>query len=96
MQLGSEKCFRRQYLCPSQGQFFGDPGSFVEFFDPLHGSQEICAQNNVAPFGPMVIWRVLATFSCEAGCDIYDDALDAGVPPIPVLIRRKPLDVSDD
>ena len=96
MQLGSEKCFRRQYLCPSQGQFFGDPGSFVEFFDPLHGSQEICAQNNVATFGPMVIWRVLATFSCDAGCDIYDDALDAGVPPIPVLIRRKPLDVSDD
>ena len=85
-----EECWREHYLCPSQGRFFGDRGSFVDFFDPLRGGEEYCAQNNVAPFGPMVIWRVLSTFSCEGGCDIYNDAIDAGVPPIPVMIRRNP------
>ena len=85
---GPELCFRRHHLCPSQGRFFGDPGSFVDFFDPLSGGEEFCAQNSIAPYGPMVIWRLLSTFNCERGCDIYDDAIDAGVPHIPVLIRR--------
>lgn len=85
-----EQCWRHRYVCPSQGRFFGDRGSFVEFFDPLRGGEEYCVTNNIAPFGPMVVWRVLSNFNCEEGCDIYDDVLEEGVTSIPVLIRRDP------
>ena len=89
-----EKCFRSIHLCPSQGRFFGDHGSFVDFFDPLNGGEARCARNCIPPFGPVVIWRVLSTFTCERGCDLYDDAIDVGVPPTPVVIR--PATLADD
>ena len=91
-----QECLRHRYLCPSQGRFFGDRRSMVEFFDPLRGGEEFCAQNSVVPFGPMVVWRVLSTFTCERGCDIYDDALDAEPSAIPVMIRRNPFDEGMD
>lgn len=85
-----EECWRHRFLCPAQGRFFGDRGSFVDYFDPLRGGQEQCSERNIAPFGPIVVWRVLSTFNCEEGCDLYDDAIDAGILPIPVVVRRSP------
>lgn len=77
----TEECWRPRYLCPSQGRFFGDRGSFVDFFDPLGGAEEHCNKNGIPPFGPMVVWRLLRTFNCEKGCDLWDDALEAGLRP---------------
>lgn len=83
-----EECWRQRFICPSQGRFFGDQGSFVDYFDPLQGGEQYCSDNSVAPFGPMVVWRVISTFTCEGGCDLYDDAIDAGIPPIPFVTSR--------
>lgn len=86
----SEECWRHLYICPTQGRFFGDKGSFVDFFDPLDGDEQYCVENNIAPFGPMVVWRVMSTFDCDEGCDLYDDVLEEGVTSIPVLFRKDP------
>ena len=85
-----EQCWRHLYICPSQGRYFGDRGSFVDFFDPLTGCEAYCAVRSIAPFGPMIVWRVLSTFNCEEGCDIYDDVLEEGVSSVPVIFRKDP------
>ena len=85
-----EQCWCHLYICPSQGRFFGDRGSFVNFFDPLTGCEAYCAVKSITPFGPMVVWRVLSTFDCEEGCDIYDDVLEDDVTSVPVLFRQDP------
>ncbi|PIL26236.1 hypothetical protein GSI_11991 [Ganoderma sinense ZZ0214-1] len=83
-----EECRRDRFVCPNQGRFFGDKGSMVGYFDPLGADEERCMKNNVAPFGPMVIWRMMTTFECDDGCDYLDEALDHGVASIPVLFRK--------
>ena len=84
-----QECWRHQYICPSQGRFFGDRGSLVDFFDPLAGDETRCEANGVAPFGPMVVWRLVSSFECDDGCD-FDDILEEGVTCIPVLIKKDP------
>ena len=86
----AEECWCHLFICPSQGRYFGDRGSFVEFFDPLNGDEAVCAHNGIAPFGPMVVWRVLSSFDCAEGCDIYDDVLEDTITSIPVLINKDP------
>lgn len=85
-----ERCWRHLYICPAQGRYFGDQGSFIDFFDPLSGGETYCAQRNIPPFGPMIVWRVLSNFDCEKNCDIYDEVLEEGVTYIPVLFRQGP------
>lgn len=85
-----EQCWRHRYICPSQGRYFGDRGSFVDFFDPLSGAETFCVDNNIAPFGPMMVWRLLSTFDCEECCDIHDDVLGEEVTSIPVIMRKDP------
>lgn len=85
-----ERCWRHLYICPSQGRYFGDRGSFVDFFDPLARGEAYCARRNIPPFGPMVVWRVLSNFDCDKNCDIYDDVLENGVTSIPVILRQDP------
>ena len=85
-----EQCWRHLYICPAQGRYFGDQGSFVDFFDPLGRGEAYCAQRNIPPFGPMIVWRVLSNFDCENNCDIYDEVLEEGVTYIPVLFRQGP------
>ena len=87
---GSEECWRHIFICPSQGRYFGDVGSFVDYFDPLDGAEALCVERNIAPFGPMMVWRVMSTFDCAEGCDLYDDVLDEGVTSIPVLFKKDP------
>ncbi|KAI1786380.1 hypothetical protein LXA43DRAFT_898126 [Ganoderma leucocontextum] len=86
----SDYCWRHRYICPSQGRYFGDRGSFVDFFDPLGGDEALCADNNIAPFGPMVVWRIMSTFECDGDCVFYDDVLEEGVTSIPVLFKKDP------
>ena len=85
----AQSCSRRFYTCPSQGRFFGDHGSLVIFFDPLGGDSAYCEEHNIAPFGPMILWRIISSFSCDDGCD-FDDILEEGVTSIPVFIKRDP------
>ena len=50
-----------------------------------------CVENNIAPFGPMVLWRLMTTFYCEYGCVWLDPVMDRHVNTIPVLFRSDPL-----
>ena len=84
-----QECWRHHYICPSQGRFFGDRGSLVDFFDPLGGDEVCCEANGLAPFGPMVVWRLVSSFECDEGCD-FDDILEEGVTSIPVFIKKDP------
>lgn len=85
-----EECWRQQFVCLKQGRYFGDRGSLVGFFDPLGGDEEQCMENNVAPFGPMVIWRIMSTFDCEDGCEYMDEVLEQSVTSVPVLFKKDP------
>ena len=85
----AQSCSRRFYTCPSQGRFFGDRGSLVVFFDSLGGDDAYCEEHNIAPFGPMIVWRIISSFACDDGCD-FDDIIEEGVTSIPVFIRRDP------
>lgn len=86
----AKECWRDRYVCPSQGRYFGDRGSFVDFFDPLGGDEVHCVDNNITPFGPMAIWRVTSTFDCEEGCDYFDEVLEEGVSSVAVLFKKDP------
>ncbi|PIL35249.1 hypothetical protein GSI_03039 [Ganoderma sinense ZZ0214-1] len=54
-----EECWHEKFVCPNQGRFFGNKGSFVGYFDPLDSNEETCVKTNMAPFGPIVIWRII-------------------------------------
>lgn len=86
----SDGCWCHRYVCPSQGRYFGDRGSFVGFFDPLDGDEARCVEDNVAPFGPMAVWRIMSSFSCDDCSDVYADILDEGVTSIPVAFTKDP------
>lgn len=86
----AKECWRDRYVCPSQGRYFGDRGSFVDFFDPLKGDKAHCVEHNITPFGPMAIWRVTSTFDCEEGCDYFDEVLEEGVSSVSVLFKKDP------
>ena len=86
----AEECWRRAYICPKQGRYFGDPGSLVGFLDPLSGDEERCMTKGVAPFGAMVLWRIMSTFECEDGCAYMDEILENGVTSIPVIFKKDP------
>ena len=85
-----EQCFRQFYLCPSQGRYFGDRGSLVNFLDPISRGEDFCARRSIPPYGPMVVWRVLSNFDCERDCVIYNDDIEEpdDISSIPVLFRK--------
>ncbi|PIL26244.1 hypothetical protein GSI_12000 [Ganoderma sinense ZZ0214-1] len=83
-------CWRHRFVCPSQSRYFGDRGSFIEFFDPLGGHEALCAAKNIAPFGPMVVWRIMSSYECVDDCGICDDIMEEGVTSIAVLFKQDP------
>ena len=85
-----DECWRHHFICPSQVRCFGDQGSFVGFFDPLDGDETRCASSNVAPFGPMIVWRVMSSYVCAEGCGVYDTVLEEGVTSVQVLFIKDP------
>ena len=88
--MSADGCCRHRFACPLQGRHFGDRGSFIGFFDPLDGDEVRCVDNNVAPFGPMVVWRVMSSFTCDECCDVYAEVLDEGVTSVPVVFTKDP------
>lgn len=82
------QCCRSLYVCPSQGRFFGDPGSFVNYFDPLRGDAARCVLRLLPPYGSMLVWRLWTTFRCSENCDEIDEFLGDGLTSTPVLFVR--------
>ena len=85
------QCWRSLYMCPSQGRYFGDPGSFVNYFDPLAGDADVCVSRSLPPYGPMLAWRVMTTFPCTDDCDSYDALVGDGVTSLPILVTQNSL-----
>ena len=84
-------CLRAQYLCPNQGRYFGDKGSFVAFFDPLGSHIHNARTLKIPPFGAAVIWRLLTTYDCSARCEASDPILHEWLSTYPVLLLPNPL-----
>ena len=73
------QCWRDLYICPSMGRFFGNAGSFVNYFDPLAGDAEICVSRSLPPYGTMLVWRLMTTFHCTDSCGELDEFLGDGL-----------------
>ena len=78
-------CRRDLYICPTQGRYFGDPGSLVLFFQGLFANMDIIRDSCVAPYGTMSAWRIPSKEECVSQC-VKDASV---VPPyvISLLIR---------
>lgn len=74
-----EGCGRDLYVCPYQGRFFGDGGSLVVFQDGFRVDFKELQELSVAPYGPMVTWRLPSSGLCEGRCSIKDKVLPSYV-----------------
>ena len=88
--LSPGRCWRSRFLCPAQGRYFGDAGTFLDYFDPLAGHDGYCADTGQPPYGPMIVWRLMSTFLCDDDCDAYSDILEEGTSALPVLFVKDP------
>lgn len=61
-------CGKALYICPLQSRYFGDPGSLVLFFDGFYVDIEDLRDLGVAPYGPMVAWRLPSMGTCDGDC----------------------------
>ncbi|KAI0706477.1 hypothetical protein C8Q76DRAFT_630242 [Earliella scabrosa] len=87
---GITPCFRDQFLCPDQGRYFGDHGSFIGFIDPRSSDSISVWQRRIAPYGNMVGWRLWSACVCDRGCSVHDSLLHPGVRTIPVFFVDDP------
>lgn len=86
----SYHCTRRWDLCPEQGRYFGDRGSFVDFFDPLDMNFAVLQKTGIPPFGPMVTWRLFTSFNCADRCDRDDPVLNQWLLSSPLFVMQYP------
>ena len=63
-----DMCGKTTYVCPLQGRFFGDRGSLVLFYDGFCVDLDGLRELGVAPYGPMVMWRLPSTGTCDGDC----------------------------
>ncbi|KAI1786382.1 hypothetical protein LXA43DRAFT_1099318 [Ganoderma leucocontextum] len=70
-----DACGKSMYVCPLQGRYFGDLGSLVLFYDGFCVDLGELRDLGVAPFGPMVAWRMPCTGTCKGGCVEKDPVL---------------------
>ena len=66
-ELANTACLRREYMCPGQSRFFGDPGTLVEFFAPDLTDHAVMAHLGFAPYGTTAIWRMRGA-QCDREC----------------------------
>ncbi len=72
-------CMRYFYICPVQGRFFGDGGSLLALFDPLHTYMDILLRQQNPPYGMAVIWRLRTTpHVCDGPCNDEDVIMPRG------------------
>ena len=72
--LTMDGCGRSMYVCPLQGRYFGDNGSFVLFYDGFSVDLDLLRDLRVAPYGPMTAWRIPSSGLCKNAC-IENDAV---------------------
>ena len=70
-----DRCGKSMYVCPMQGRFFGDRGSLVLFYDGFCVDLVVLRELGVAPYGPMVTWRLPSTGTCDSNCLKYDKVM---------------------
>ena len=83
-------CWRSHHICPEQGRFFGDPGSLVDFLDPLGVPLATLRRHGSPPFGTMVIWRLSSSYRCPFACESRDNTLPLGQVSTAVIIMDDP------
>lgn len=72
-------CMRELYVCPGQGRYFGDEGSLVATFDPLHIDFSALRKSRTPPYGPTVAWRLdVESERCDGPCVDEDPILPEG------------------
>lgn len=62
---GRYPCFSHLYICQAQERRFDDHGAMVGFTDPLSTPVSNIKQRGQAPFGIMVVWRLVSSFICD-------------------------------
>ena len=72
-------CGRTLHMCPYQGRFFGDIGSLVVLLDVLTVSRMYLRSQYIAPYGPMVAWRIPNLEQCSNDCSNKDRFLPPGI-----------------
>ncbi|KAI0709397.1 hypothetical protein C8Q76DRAFT_626209 [Earliella scabrosa] len=83
--VGKSPCLRRLFICPDQGRYFGDPGSFLEFVDPISNGHQAALLRGVAPYCHMAVWRMWTSRACTQDCGHHDDVLHGGIISMPML-----------
>ena len=63
----STVCQRRDFLCPGQSRFFGDPGSLLDFFEPDMLDHGVMAHHHYPPYGATSVWRMESP-DCNRAC----------------------------
>lgn len=86
----SRACWRTHHICPEQGRFFGDPGSLVDFIDPLGTSIAALRKYGSPPFGTMVVWRLSSSYQCPFACESHDSNLPLGHVSTAVILMDDP------
>ena len=72
-------CWRSHFICPEQGRFFGDRGSFVDFVSPLDCGAVELRDRRAPPFGCTIVWRLSSSYQCVMSCEGRDRLLPNGV-----------------
>ena len=78
-------CWRSHFICPQQGRFFGDRGSFVDFISPLECGAKELRDIRAPPFGATIVWRLSSSYRCIMDCDGRDALLPCGVTSHPIV-----------
>ena len=67
------------FICPGQGRYFGDRGSFVGLVSPLDCGAEELTNIRALLFGCTIVWRLSSSYQCVMKCDRRDRLLPVGV-----------------
>ena len=83
--MGTVDCGRSLFLCSHQGRFFGDRGSLVIIIDSFSVDRLYLKSRCIAPYGPMVAWRLPNLEPCNHDCLNTDNVLPPNV--VSILCR---------
>ena len=83
--LGTTDCGKSSFLCSHQGRFFGDRGSLLIIIDSLTIDRLYLKYRCIAPYGPMVAWRLPNLEPCYGDCLNTDEILPPNV--VSILCR---------
>ena len=72
-------CWRTDFICPGQGRYFGDAGSFVGLVAPLECGEEGKRDMRKLLFASTIVWRLSSSYRCVMRCERRDELLPIGV-----------------